>query len=66
MDPKKKILEQRSAEVTKAGRMFFNAIFGDSEKFVRDVGEEGDREEADRGAITVEGHASDEPNGRGK
>ncbi len=66
MDPKKKILEQRSAEVSKAGRMFFNAIFGDSEKFVREVGEEGDREEATGGAITVEGHASDDATGSGK
>ena len=66
MDPKKKILEQRSAEVSKAGRMFFNAIFGDSEKFVREVGEEGDREEAAGGAITVEGHASDDPTESGK
>ena len=55
MDPKKKILEQRGSEVAKAGRMFFNAVFGDSEKFVRDVGEEGDREHAGDGAITVEG-----------
>jgi hypothetical protein len=66
MDPKKKILEQRGAEVTKAGRMFFNAIFGDSEKFVRDVGEEGDRERSADGAITVEGHPSDEPKGKAK
>jgi hypothetical protein len=58
MDPKKKILEQRGREVSKAGRMFFNAVFGDSEEFVRGVGEEGDRENT--GAITVEGHAADE------
>ena len=58
MDPKKKILEQRGREVSKAGRMFFNAVFGDSEKFVQDIGEEGDRENT--GAITVEGHAANE------
>ena len=64
MDPKKKILEQRGNEVAKAGRMFFNAIFGDSEKFVRDVGEEGDRVHAADGAITVEGHPTNEGKGR--
>jgi hypothetical protein len=66
MDPKKKILEQRSSEVAKAGRMFFNAVFGDSEKFVRDVGEEGDREHADDGAITVEGDVNAQPKRSGK
>ena len=65
MDPKKKILEQRGREVSKAGRMFFNAVFGDSEKFVRDVGAEGDRETAADGAITVEGHANDVPKRKG-
>jgi hypothetical protein len=64
MDPKKKILEQRGREVSKAGRMFFNAVFGDSEKFVQDLGEEGDRENA--GAITVEGHGTNEGKGRGR
>ncbi len=60
MDPKKKILEQRGREVSKAGRMFFNAVFGDSEKFVRDLGEEGDRENA----LTVE--ERDDSKGRGE
>jgi hypothetical protein len=52
----KKILRSRGAEITKAGRMVFDAIFGDSHEFQRKVGEELDdaAAEADADAITVE------------
>ena len=60
MDPKKKLLDQSKRDVTKAGRMFLDAIFGDTSDFLRKVGEEGDRacddDEETNGALTVEGH----------
>ena len=53
----KKILRSKEAEISKAGRMVFDAIFGDSREFQQKLGEEMDRETAaeDEGAITVEG-----------
>jgi len=58
MDPKKKLLiDQSKRDVTKAGRMFLDAVFGDTSDFVRKLGEEGDQacDEASD-ALTVEGH----------
>lgn len=51
----KKILRSKEAEISKAGRMVFDAIFGDSRDFQRKLDEEIDREAAaDPEAITVE------------
>ena len=57
MNPRKKaILSQRGGEIAKAGRMFFDAVFGaDRETFFRERGEELEAELAQRGAIVVDG-----------
>ena len=58
MDPKKKLLEQSKRDVTKAGRMFLDAVFGDTSDFLRKVGEEGDHacdDDEAKSALTVEG-----------
>ena len=57
MNPRKRaILNQRGGEIVKAGRMFFDAVFGaDREKFFREKGEELEHELAARGAIVVDG-----------
>jgi hypothetical protein len=52
---KRQILNQRGGEIAKAGRMFFDAVFGDSAKFFREKGEELEQELARRGAIVVDG-----------
>ena len=54
----KKIVRSKEAEITKAGRMVFDAIFGDSQEFQRKLDEELDREAPDAGdAITAQGHS---------
>ena len=56
----KKILRAKESEIAKAGRMFFDAVFGDSEEFQQKIGDEIDAEAdaaADANAITVEGHS---------
>lgn len=56
MNPRKRaILNQRGGEIAKAGKMFFDAVFGDSAKFFKEKGEELEHELAQRGAIVVEG-----------
>jgi hypothetical protein len=52
---KRAILNQRGGEVAKAGRMFFDAVFGDSGKFFKEKGEELEHELAQRGAIVIDG-----------
>ena len=52
---KKAILHQKGNEIAKAGRMFFDAVFGDSAKFFKEKGEELEHELAQRGAIVVDG-----------
>ena len=52
---KRQILNQRGGEIAKAGRMFFDAVFGDSAKFFKEKGEELEHELAQRGAIVVDG-----------
>ncbi len=52
---KRQILNQRGGEIAKASRMFFDAVFGDSEKFFKEKGEELEHELAQRGAIVVDG-----------
>jgi hypothetical protein len=60
MNPRKRaILNRRGGEVAQAGRMFAEALFGDSKKFFREKGEELERELAERGAIVVDGELVD-------
>lgn len=55
------ILRQRGGEVAKAGRMFFDAVFGkDPKGFFSEKGAELERELASRGAIVVEGELLDD------
>ena len=56
----KKILRAKEGEIAKAGRMFFDAVFGDSQEFQQKLGDEIDAEAtaaADARAIAVEGHS---------
>jgi hypothetical protein len=64
MNPRKRaILNQRGGEIAKAGKMFFDAVFGaDREKFFKEKGEELEQELARRGAIVVEGELFDDEN----
>ena len=56
MNRKKQILRQRGDEVAKAGRMFFDAVFGkDPKTFFHEKGAELERELAQRGSIDVVG-----------
>ena len=57
---KRQILKQRGGEVSKAGRMFFDAVFGDSTKFFQEKGEELERELEQRGAIVIDGEIIDD------
>ena len=58
---KQQILRQRGGEVAKAGRMFFDAVFGkDPKGFFSEKGEELECEFANRGAIVVEGELLDD------
>jgi hypothetical protein len=57
---KRAILNQRGGEIAKAGRMFFDAVFGDSGKFFKEKGEELEHELAQRGAIVLDGELVDE------
>lgn len=50
----RKILRRKEGEITKAGRMFFDAVFGDTKEFVRKAKEELEESESRAGAITVE------------
>jgi hypothetical protein len=62
---KRRILQQRGAEIVRGGRMFLEAIFGDSKEFFRRTGEELDRELEQRRAIETEGHdVTDSPKRR--
>ena len=64
MNPRKRaILEQRGGEIAKAGRMFFDAVFGDSDKFLEEKAEELELEFSDRDAIVTHGEVvgEDEP-----
>jgi hypothetical protein len=67
MNRKKQILRQRGDEVAKAGRMFFDAVFGkDPKSFFQEKGAELERELARRGAIDVAGEVvEDKGNKRG-
>jgi hypothetical protein len=72
MNPRKRaILNQRGGEIAKAGKMFFDAVFGaEREKFFQQKGEELEQELAKRGAIVVEGELVDDerppPRNRGR
>jgi len=51
----KKILRSKEAEIAKAGRLVFDALFGETEAFERTLGDELDRDSAAAGTLTVEG-----------
>jgi hypothetical protein len=53
---KNQLSRQRGAEVAKAGRMFFEAVFGDASTFFRETEAELQRELEQRRAIDVDGH----------
>jgi hypothetical protein len=56
MNRKKEILRQRSGEVAKAGRMFFEALFTPTPgRFFAEKGAELERELGERRVIVVEG-----------
>jgi hypothetical protein len=56
MNRKKEILRQRSGEVAKAGRMFFEALFTPNPgRFFEEKGAELERELGERRVIVVEG-----------
>jgi hypothetical protein len=56
MNRKKQILRQRSGEVAKAGRMFFEALFTPTPgRFFDEKGAELERELGERRVIVVEG-----------
>ena len=56
MNRKKEILRQRSGEVAKAGRMFFEALFTPTPgRFFDEKGAELERELGERGVLVVDG-----------
>ncbi len=62
---KKKLVERSKRDVAKAGRMFLDAVFGDTDEFLDglDSGSErhdGGDECGDDDALTVEGYTTDE------
>jgi hypothetical protein len=59
----KRILRAKESEIAKAGRLVFDALFGETEVFERNLSEEIDR---DAEAITVEGHGFDRCDGCGR
>jgi hypothetical protein len=62
---KRAILQQRGSEIAKAGRMFFEAVFGaDREEFFRERGEELEHELTERGATVVDGELVDDDSNR--
>lgn len=63
-DRKKRLVERSKRDVAKAGRMFLDAVFGDTDDFLD--GLDGNRkaddggDECDDGALTVQGYTTDE------
>ncbi|HEY1693079.1 MAG TPA: hypothetical protein VGG39_13015 [Polyangiaceae bacterium] len=58
---RKQIVRQRTGEVAKAGRMFFEALFSPTPgKFFEEKGAELERELGERGAIVVDGELLDD------
>ncbi len=56
----RKFMREKEAEISKAGRLFFDAIFGESKDLEQRVGDELDRAAAARGddvAIPAAGHS---------
>ena len=61
MNRKKEILRQRSGEVAKAGRMFFEALFSPNPgRFFEEKGAELERELGERRMIVVDGELVDD------
>jgi hypothetical protein len=59
-EKKRRLLERGKRDVTKAGKMFLDAVFGDTEDFFDALGNKGEDEACDDDAITVEGYATEE------
>jgi hypothetical protein len=57
---KKRLLERGKRDVTKAGKMFFDAVFGDTEDFFDALGNKREDDACDDDAMTVEGYTTDE------
>ncbi len=60
MHVSRKFMREKEAEIGKAGRLFFDAIFGESKDLEQRVGDELDRAAAARGedvAIPATGHS---------
>ncbi|HEY8075117.1 MAG TPA: hypothetical protein VIF62_13430 [Labilithrix sp.] len=61
---KKRLVERSKRDVAKAGRMFLDAVFGDTEEFLDgldDADEQDDGgDECDDDALTVQGYTTDE------
>jgi hypothetical protein len=50
----KRILRAKESEIAKAGRLVFDALFGETHEFERNIADEIDRDAEP--AVTVEGH----------
>lgn len=50
MNNNKRILRSKQTEISKAGRLLFDALFSDSKEFERQIGDELDAEEQQGGA----------------
>ena len=60
-DRKKRLVERSKRDVAKAGRMFLDAVFGDTEEFLDGLdGNSDGGDECDDGALTVQGYTTDE------
>jgi hypothetical protein len=63
-DRKKRLVERGTRDVTRAGRMFLDAVFGDTDEFLdgldggNDASDEGDT--CDDDALTVQGYTKNE------
>jgi hypothetical protein len=60
MNSNKRILRSKQTEISKAGRLLFDAIFSDGDDFQRQIGDELDAEEG-AGAAPVAGGAPAQP-----
>jgi hypothetical protein len=61
----RRLLRSKGSEITKAGRLVFDAIFGDGKEIEREIERE-EEHERQRGSITVEGDAFVQCDGCGK
>src|SRR5438105_4744818 len=57
---KKQLIERSKRDATKAGRMFLDAVFGDTDEFLEGLEHEGEDEACDDDALTVQGYMRNE------